>query len=115
MVAHELNEIAFPELDASQVAELARCSGASHERYEDGTTLIEVGDRDFKFHVVTKGAIEILDVSGDAPRSITFHRPGAFSGDVSHLTGNPSVIRAVARGATEAWAVSSSTLRDMLN
>ncbi len=115
MVVHELNQIAFPTLDATLIAELARCSDASLQRYEDGETLIEVGDRDFQFHIVTSGAIEILDVSGDTPRTITVHRTGQFTGDVSHLTGNPAVIRAVARGATEVYAVSSATLREMLN
>ncbi|HEV8111727.1 MAG TPA: FAD-dependent oxidoreductase [Planctomycetota bacterium] len=115
MVVHDLNQIAFPTLDATRIAELSRCTGASLERHEDGETLIEVGDRDFQFHVVTKGAIEILDVSGDAPRSITVHGPGQFTGDVSHLTGNPSVIRAITRGPTEAYAVSSQALREMLS
>ncbi len=115
MVVHDLNQLAFPTLDATQVAELARCSGASFQRHEDGETLIEVGDRDFQFHVVTSGAIEILDVSGDEPKRITVHGPGAFTGDVSHLTGNPSVIRAVTRGTTELYAIAGHALRDMLN
>ncbi len=115
MVAHNLNQLAFPTLDAILIAELARCSDASLQQHEDGETLIEVGDRDFQFHIVTRGAIEILDVSGDSPRSITVHGPGQFTGDVSHLTGNPAVIRAVTRGATEVYAVSSDTLREMLN
>ena len=114
MVAHDLNQIAFPKLDDDVIAELADCSGASLERYDDGTTLIEIGDRDFQFHVVTKGAIEILDVTGETPKTITVHGPGQFTGDVSHLTGNPSVVRAVARGATEAWTVSRAALREML-
>jgi thioredoxin reductase (NADPH) len=115
MVVHDLNQLAFPTLDATQVAELARCSGATFQRHEGGETLIEVGDRDFQFHVVTSGAIEIFDVSGDAPREITVHGPGQFTGDVSHLTGNASVIRAVTRGTTEVHAVSGAALRDMLN
>ena len=115
MAVHELRQIAFPTLGAEQIAELSRCSGAALQRHGDGTTLIEVGERDFKFYVVKSGAIEILDVSGDAPRSVTTHGPGEFTGDVSHLTGNASVIRAITRGATEVYAVSGDSLRDMLN
>jgi thioredoxin reductase (NADPH) len=115
MVVHDLNQLAFPTLDATQVAELARCSGATLQRHEDAEILIEVGDRDFQFHVVTNGAIEILDVSGDEPRRITVHGPGQFTGDVSHLTGNSAVVRAVTRGSTEVLAVSAAALRDMLN
>ena len=98
MVAHDLNQLAFPTLDPGQVAELARCSEASLQRHEDGQTLIEVGERDFAFHVVKSGAIEILDVSGDEERVVAVHGPGGFTGDVSHLTGNPSIIRAVTCG-----------------
>jgi thioredoxin reductase (NADPH) len=115
MVAHELNQIAFPTLEASQIDELARCSKASLRRHEDGETLIEVGDRDFEFHIVISGAIEIIDVTGDTPRTVVVHGPGHFTGDVSHLTGNPSVIRAVTRGVTEVYSVSSKTLREMLD
>src|SRR5438477_9780865 len=115
MVTHELSEVAFPTLDEAQIAEIERCADASLEHHEDGEVLIEVGDRDFKFFLVKSGAVEILDMSGDAPRTIVVHGPGQFSGDVSHLTGNPAVIRAVARGATEAYAVSSDALRQMLN
>lgn len=115
MVAHDLTEIAFPTLDGEQVAELARFGGAELLRFEDGEVLVEAGDRDFQFHVVTLGAVEIVDVSGDAPRTITVHGPGGFTGDVSHLTGSPSVIRAVARGRTAVHAVSRAALREMLD
>src|SRR4029079_17554809 len=78
-------------------------------------TLCESGRDDCQFHVVTSGAIEILDVSGDEPKRITVHGPGQFTGDVSHLTGNPSIIRAVTRGTTEVHAVSGDALRAVLN
>jgi thioredoxin reductase (NADPH) len=115
MVAHSLEELAFPKLEAEQVAELARCTRVTLQRYEHGTTLIDVGERDFPCHVVTRGAIEILDVSGDEPKTLTVHEPGNFTGDVSHLTGNPSPIRAVTRGETETYAVPRQALREMLD
>ena len=115
MVAHDLNQLAFPTLEPDQVAELARCSEAPLQRYEDGQTLIEAGDRDFDFHVVKSGAIEIVDVSGDEPRVVAVHGPGGFTGDVSHLTGNPAIIRAVTRGPTELYALSRKALREALD
>ncbi len=115
MTVHDLNQLAFPVLDAAHVAELAHCTHASLQRFADGETLIDIGDSDFPFYVVSSGEIEILDVSGDAARSIVMHGPGQFTGDVSHVTGNPSVIRAVTRGATEAYAVPSTALREMLS
>lgn len=115
MVAHELSEVAFPHLTAAQIAEFERCAHTRCERFGDGDILIEVGARDFGFHVVKSGEVEILDVSGTAPQQVAVHGPGGFTGDVSHLTGNPSVIRAVARGDTEVYTVSSAALRQMLN
>jgi len=115
MVVHDLMQIAFPTLDASQLEELAQCSQAALQQHPDGTTLIEPGDRDFQFHVVKSGAIEIFDVSGDEPTSLVVHGPGNFSGDVNHLTGNPAIIRAVTKGPTELYALSSAALREMLS
>src|SRR5262245_14981658 len=115
MVVRDLQQIAFPTLDASQLAELAECSRAELQRHPDGTVLIEAGDRDFQFHVVTSGAIEIVDVSGDAPQTLVVHGPGNFTGDVNHLTGNPAIIRAVTKGPTELYSLSSAALREMLS
>lgn len=50
-----MDQLVFPTLKASEIAELARCSHVSLRQHADGTTLIEVGDRNFEFHVVTRG------------------------------------------------------------
>ena len=57
------------------------------------------GDRSFQFFIVKSGEIEILDYSGDEPKTITIHRKGQFTGDISHLTG-PAIFTAIARGET---------------
>lgn len=112
---HETRSLAFPVLSDEQVAALASCTHAARKTYRDGEILVDVGDREFAFHVVLRGEIEILDVSGDEPISLTVHRRGQFTGDVSHLTGNPSVVRAVARGECEVLAIATATLREALN
>jgi hypothetical protein len=35
-----------------------------------------VGDRNFKFHVVRSGEIEIIDPSGETLKTIVVHGPG---------------------------------------
>jgi thioredoxin reductase (NADPH) len=115
MTEHDLQSIAFPTLDAAQLAELARCTTAAPKGYRDGQTLFTVGDRDFKFFIVKSGEIEIVDHSGDEPKTLTVHRTGQFTGDVSHLTGAPSVVSAVARGDCEVYEVSGEALRRALN
>ena len=90
MPEHNLQSIAFPTLDETQIAELAGCTSATPKLYRDGQTLFAVGDRDFNFFIVKSGEIEIVDHSGDEPKTLTVHRKGQFTGDISHLTGNPS-------------------------
>jgi thioredoxin reductase (NADPH) len=115
MAEHTLQSIAFPVLDADQIAQLANCAGVSARQYRDGETLIHVGDRLFKFFLVKSGEIEILDYSGDAPKTITVHRNGQFTGDISHLTGTPAIITAIARGDCQVYEVSGEALRHVLN
>jgi thioredoxin reductase (NADPH) len=115
MAEHNLQSVAFPTLDQSLIDDLSRCSSVTTKTYRDGQTLFSVGDRDFKFFIVKSGEVEIVDHSGDQPKTVTVHRKGQFTGDVSHLTGNPAVVSAVARGDTEVYEVSGDTLRRILN
>jgi len=115
MPEHNLQSIAFPTLDETQIAGLAGCTTATLKFYRDGQTLFAVGDRDFNFFIVKSGEIEIVDHSGDEPKTLTVHRKGQFTGDVSHLTGNPRVVSAFARGDCEVYEVSGEALRQVLN
>src|SRR5690349_14559956 len=115
MASQDLQTIAFPTLDEAHMATLARCTHAAVERCEAGQTLIQVGDRDFRFFVIKSGEVEIVDRSGESPETVVVHRPGQFTGDVAHLTGAPSIISAVARTECEVYAVSNAALRELLN
>ena len=115
MPEHDLQTIAFPTLDEAQMASLAGCTLTSLKRHADGEKLFQVGDRDFKFFVVKSGEVEIVDPYGDTPKTLVVHRPGQFTGDVSHLTGNPAVVTAIARGDCEAYELSGDSLRKLLN
>jgi thioredoxin reductase (NADPH) len=114
MAEHDLQSVAFPTLDEGQITRLSGCAAAACRSYEDGQTLFAVGDRDMKFFVVRSGEVEIIDYSGDEPRRVTVHRPGEFTGDVSHLTGAPAVVSAVARGRCDVVEISGEALRRVL-
>src|SRR5687768_16625746 len=105
MVEQVLNAIAFPKLSEQEIGEIQSCSKTTLECYADGRALFDVGDRDPRFFIVKSGAVTILDVSGSTPKTITVHGPGEFTGDVAHLTGRPAIVRAVAQGPTEVYAV----------
>jgi thioredoxin reductase (NADPH) len=115
MAEHDLQSIAFPTLDEAQVTRLSGCADSVCRSFQDGQTLFAVGDRDQKFFVVKTGAVEIIDYSGDEPKRLTTHRPGQFTGEVSHLTGAPAVVSAIARGPCEVVEISGDALRRILN
>jgi thioredoxin reductase (NADPH) len=115
MAEHNLQSIAFPTLDEAQIARLSGCTAAQPRSFADGQTLFKVGERDMKFFVVKAGEVDIIDHSGDAPKRLTVHRPGQFTGDVSHLTGAPAVVSAVACGPCEVLEMSGESLRRVLN
>jgi len=115
MAEHTLHSIASPVLDEAQIAQAASCTTLTPKHYRDGETLIAVGDRAFKFFIVKSGEVEILDYSGDKPKTITTHRKGEFTGDISHLTGGPAIFGAIARGDCEVLEVSVEALRHLLN
>ena len=70
---------------------------------------------DINFFVVKSGEVEIVDESGEKPRTITVLGHGEFTGDVTQLTGGPAVVSGVARGDSEVYEVSPDALRHLLN
>jgi thioredoxin reductase (NADPH) len=115
MVEHSLQSVAFPTLDEAQIAELGRCTAAAPKLYSAGQTLFAVGERNFKFFIVKSGEVEIVDYSGDQPKTIVVHHQGEFTGDISHLTGLPSVVSAIARGDCEVYEITTDALKTALN
>lgn len=114
MAEQDLHEVAFAKLNEEQMSALARCGGAELKKYSDGQMLIEAGECNFKFFVVKSGEIEILD-DAETPKTITVLEPGEFTGDISHLTGGPSLVTAVARGDCEVYEVSAEGVREIIN
>ena len=114
MAEHDLSTIAFPTLTEKQIAELARYADAT-KKFRPGETLFHTGDRGRKFFVIKSGEVEIIDETGETPKSVVVHHPGSFTGDVDHLTGNPSVVSGIARTDVEALEISTERLREVLN
>src|SRR6202035_4423026 len=115
MIEHNLQSIAFPTLDETQINQLGRCTDALPKLYRDGQTLFAVGEHDIKFFIVKSGEVEIVDYSGDQPKTLVIHRAGQFTGDISHVTGLPAIVSAVARGDCEVYEITGDALRRALN
>ena len=110
-----LKSVAFPTLDEAQIAQAAGCIKVAPAHHADGETLFKAGDRAVKFYIVKSGAIDIIDCTGDEPKTLVTHGPGQFSGDISHLTGMPAMVSAVTRGESELFEVAPEALRQILN
>ena len=85
------------------------------EKFRAGEALFRGGDRDFKFFVIKSGELEIVDETGDQPKTIRVQGPGEFTGDVGHLTGSPKVVSGIARSDCEVYEMSEAELRKVLN
>jgi thioredoxin reductase (NADPH) len=115
MNENNLQSVAFPTLDETQVRQLASCTAAVPKLFRDGQTLFAAGERNISFFIVKSGEIEIVDSTGDQPKTVTVHRKGEFTGDISHLTGLPAVVSGIARGECEVYEVPGDALRRVLN
>ena len=115
MAVQDLNAIAFPTLSEEQVAKLGRYAGAPPKKFRAGEALFRAGDRDPKFFVIKAGELEIVDVTGDQPKTIRVQGPGEFTGDVGHLTGSPKMVSGIARSDLEVYEMSETALRQVLN
>jgi thioredoxin reductase (NADPH) len=115
MADHELHSVAFPSLDGTQLESLGRCSLAKLKHYRDGEQLFTACGRAWNFYVIKSGKVEIVDETGDRPRTLVIHDPGQFTGEVGQLTGSPPPVSAVARGDCDVYEVSPDVLRQLLN
>src|SRR5712692_4748957 len=115
MAEPTLQSVAFPTLDEAQMVELGGFAGEPPRRYRDGQTLITVGERDFKFLLIKSGEVEIIDHSGDEPRTVAVYHRGQFTGEVALVMGGPAVASAVARGDCEVYEFSKADLKRILN
>ena len=108
----DLHKVAFPTLDDVQVATLAKFG--TRRVLRDGEHLFKAGDREYKFFVVERGAVEIVEHSSGEPKRVAWHDRHAFGGDVSLVTARPALVSAVARGDTEVFEISPSDIRRIM-
>ncbi|MEO8447352.1 MAG: cyclic nucleotide-binding domain-containing protein, partial [bacterium] len=104
---------AFPKLTPAHlkiIAGILECV-----TYHDRHVLIRSGDTGFKCHVIKKGEIEIIDVTGNEPTVIMVHGPNEFTGDLTNLAGRSSNMDIVARGTIEVYEISYEKLWSILN
>jgi thioredoxin reductase (NADPH) len=86
----------WPTLTPSQIARVAK--HGSLRSLQPGDVVLEEGQPDYPFFVVTKGELAVVRASCDGEQLITTYHPGSFSGELNMLAGRRSLatIRATA-------------------
>ena len=115
MAEHNLRAAAFPTLKPEQLAALAKCPNTKQRHFHDGEFLFEAGQRDYSFFIIKSGQVEIIDKTGDVPKTVVMHGPGQFTGEVAQLTGSPALVSGVARGECDVCEISPDALHQLLN
>ena len=81
MAEHDLQSIAFPTLNEAQIAKLSQCLEVTTKAYRDGETLFAVGDRNFKFHIIKAGEVEIVEINEVFGKGTFLGEIGLFTPD----------------------------------
>lgn len=104
--------VAFPELTHDEM----QCIGSMGlvRKFTDGEELFASGDHEVSLFVIQSGGVAIIDRTSGSPRDVVVHGPREFTGDVSMLTGRPTVVSAEARGGCEAIEITACQIRRIL-
>ncbi|MDQ0390899.1 FAD-dependent oxidoreductase [Labrys monachus] len=106
----------FPTLDPHQIETARRFASNPPRRFEAGEVVFAIGDRTAPAWLVLEGSLDVFRHNGLAGEvAVTTHHVGQLSGEVSQLSGRPSLAgaRAGADGCT-AFAFDSAHLRALI-
>jgi thioredoxin reductase (NADPH) len=106
-------EIAFPTLDASQLAFLE--SIGERRAVAAGDYLYRAGDATYDFFVIVSGGVEILLDSDGEEQLITQHGAGRFLGELNMLTGQRVYVSARVTEPGEVIRVDADEFRRVIS
>lgn len=99
-IADTRHEQMLPMLDPEEIVRLRRF-GATR-RYAPGEYLARTGKVSPGMFVILEGEVEIRQHDGFGPhRSVVTCQPGQFTGELTQLSGQPSLVDALAAGGAE--------------
>ncbi len=84
---------AFPELTPAQIDRIRPLGKV--RTVESGEILFQPSDETIPFYVVLSGELKIVQPSLDGERTIAMHGPGHFSGEISMISGQRSLVLAL--------------------
>jgi thioredoxin reductase (NADPH) len=107
------DEVAFPTLDASELAFLE--SIGERRAVGAGEHLYRAGDETYDFFVIASGGVDILLDTDDGTRVITHHGAGRFLGELNMLTGQRVYVSALVTEPTVVIQVPADDLRRVIS
>ncbi|HEX8829885.1 MAG TPA: ATP-binding protein [Longimicrobium sp.] len=102
----------FPRFTAEQI-ELLSPFG-ERVKVPAGEAFLLQGTQDYDFFVVLAGEVRVTRSAGGEELLLTIHRPGEFIGEMSLLSGLPSLATATAVGEVEVLRVPVARLREAI-
>src|ERR1700676_613 len=111
LTQYERPEHIFPTLNATQIARIS--AHGKKRTVQAGEVLVEPGDSNFPFFLVTLGAMEILRPTCDGEDPVVVHQAGQFFGEVGILSGRRSMVRGRMREAGEVIEVDRPGLQEL--
>ena len=112
MTKDNLERLAFPQLTDEQLSALAKFTTLTN--YQAEQKLFSAGDSEFKFFVIKKGQVEIVENTSGKQVRVIVHQEKEFTGDISMLTGSPSPVSAFSVGDSQVYEVSNFDLKRIL-
>src|SRR5580700_3601510 len=102
----------FPVLTDAQIARVGL--HATRRSLAAGETTFELGTADPGIHIVLSGALEVVRPWAAGDDLVTVLSAGQFTGEVSSLSGRPTLVRGRMREAGEVLTLDGSSLRKMI-
>jgi thioredoxin reductase (NADPH) len=112
LTQYERPEHIFPTLSGTQMARIL--AHGKKRAVQAGEVLVEPGDNNLSFFLVTLGAMEIMRPTCEGEDRIALHQVGQFFGEVGILSGRRSMVRARMREAGEVIEVDHLGLQELI-
>ncbi len=106
------NTQTFPVLTEAQTERVRPL--ATLRKVVPGEVLFQPGDLRVPFFVILSGQLDILQPSLSGERLVTTHLPGAFTGEVSMISGRPSLVLGRVAEAGELLELTQDALRSLI-
>src|SRR5579864_4665091 len=103
---------AFPVLTSAQIDRIRPLGGVRNVQL--GEILFEPNDTAIRFFVVLSGSMEIVQSGLDGERPIATHGPGEFTGEMTMISGQRSLVRGRVTEPGEFLELNAGSLRSLV-